>query len=180
MEENKKDSESNILENDNAIPQQEPQDTPSAEHESSNSRDELLYLKAEFENFKKRLLREQENSIRYANERIIRDLLPIVDLFDKAIGYSEQFKQGNSSPELKSFIDGIQMTRNELTRALQQWGVEFIGTIGEPFDPVRHEAISQTESTEENEGKLVSVLQKGCLYNGRLLSPAKVIIGKVK
>lgn len=139
-------------------------------------REELLYARADFENSKRRLLREQENSIRFANEKIIGELLTVVDLFDRALISAKPLEQSGEE-SAKGVLAGIQMTHRELANVLGRFGVEFIGTIGEKFDPNRHEAVSQSPSSEEMEDHVTEVVQRGCLYQGRLLKPAKVIVG---
>jgi len=143
---------------------------------------ELLYLKAEFENYKKRILREQDQAIRFANEKFVREILTIVDLLERATTHGLNMKQKNQggNAELGQFIDGIDMTYRGLLQLLNRFGVEFIGSEGEKFDPVRHEAISQKEVGVEGVGTVLEVLQKGCLLHGRLLKPAKVVVGKNK
>ncbi len=147
---------------------------PNRETELMN---ELLYQRAEFDNFRKRILREQESSIKYANERLVRDLLPVVDLFDRAM----QSASALTGEAASSFVMGIDMTRKELVQTLTRNGVEFIGTKNEAFDPQRHEAISEMETANADEvGKVVQVAQKGCVLSGRLLKPAQVVVGKAK
>ncbi len=146
---------------------------PNRETELMN---ELLYQRAEFENFRKRILREQESSIKYANEKLVRDLLTVVDLFDRAMQSASTL-----GSDASSFVTGIEMTRKELTQTLTRNGVEFVGSKNEAFDPQRHEAISEFETESSDEvGKVVQVAQKGCVLSGRLLKPAQVVVGKAK
>ncbi len=141
----------------------------------------LLYMAAEFENTKKRMLREQENSIRFANEKLVRDFLPIVNLFDRAMTAAAPLKtKDEKKTEIESFILGIEMTYRELALTLERFGVEWIGKKGEKFNPERHEALSQVESPDQLPDTIVQVLDRGCLLNGRLIQPAKVIIAKSK
>lgn len=146
---------------------------------------ELLYQRAEFDNYKKRILREQDNAIKFANERIVRDLLPVVDLFDRATLTSETLKtklEGNAMKgEVAAFILGVEMVQKELIQTLGRIGVEFVGAKNEAFDPQRHEAISEVETDKADEvGHVVQVAQRGCLYAGRLLKPAQVVVGRAK
>jgi len=151
-----------------------------AESELRAAQDQVLYLKAEFDNYRKRMIRDQEQAIRFANENLIRDLLSIVDLMDRGIAHGKPLtkKDAVSVGELTAFLSGMEMTQRELSQLLTRFGVEFIGTVGEKFDPNRHEAISELESTEDKRGTVVNVLQKGCLLHGRLISPAKVVVAK--
>jgi molecular chaperone GrpE len=143
--------------------------------ELDKARSDLLYLRAEFENYRKRMQRDQEQSVRFANEKFIRDLLPTVDLLDRALKHAEKLSPDQSS-SLKSFVDGIGLTNQQLGQTLERFGVELIGIAGEKFDPQRHEAISKAESAGDNIGMVVEVLHRGCLLHGRLLEPAKVVV----
>lgn len=143
--------------------------------ENDALKNEFLYLKADTENFKKRLYKEQENAIRYANEKIIRDFLLPIDLLEKALQNGEAIK---TSPESKNFFQGIEMIHREITQLLSKYGIEFFGKEGEEFDPSKHEAISQIESKDLKKEVINKVFQKGASYQGRLLTPAKVIVAK--
>ncbi len=151
----------------------------SSEEREKKLRDEMLYLRAEFENSKRRLIREQENAIRFANEKIISELVGIVDLFDRALGSTGKLKV-NASDEVKAVLTGVEMTQRELTLLLNRFGVEFTGAVGEKFDPNRHEAVAQSPGTEEQVDTVLAVVQKGCTLQGRLLKPAKVVVGIAK
>jgi molecular chaperone GrpE len=141
---------------------------------------DLLYLLAEFDNYKKRMLREQDQSIKFANERLIKEIIGVVDLLDRGVasGKDLQSKGKTSEKDFTTLLSGVEMTQRELSKLLATFGVEFIGVPGEPFDPARHEAISQQESPEAKDDTVLHVLQKGCLLHGRLLAPAKVVVAK--
>ncbi len=136
---------------------------------------QILYLRAEFENYKKRLLKENEQHIKYANEKLIKEILQVVDLLDKAISSANN---ANSS-SLKDVILGIEMTQKVLIETLERFGVKLFGKEGEKFDPEIHEAVSQVE-VSENENIIIAVIKKGCILNDRLVQAAKVVIGKKK
>lgn len=162
-----------------ANPGREVPDAQADEHEDLTKR--LLYLQAEFENYKKRLLREQEQAIRSANERLVRDLLPITDLFDHALNtLSGADLSVDGISKFKEFIAGIELTHRELVQVLRRFGVELVGTEGEKFNPERHEAISEMEAAPEKAGTILAILHKGCLLNGRLVEPAKVVVAKAR
>lgn len=153
--------------------------TPEMEIEALKK--EILYQRAEFENARKRLVKEQETALKYANERLLRDLIPVIDLFDRGLGFAADLKSKNSgNKELENFVGGIELSHRELLQLLSRFGVEFIGQIGEKFSPERHEAISMQESSEEKVGLILAVASRGCLLHGRLLTPAKVIVGTGK
>lgn len=178
IKENKELNEENTT--DGSIESSSEENTTSNE-ELEKLRREFLYERAEFENFRKRILKEQETAIKFANERIIREMLMPIDLLDKALLHGAQLKK--SSPESKDFLNflsGVELTFKEFGSVLQRLGVEFIGVAGEEFDPQRHEAVSQVAVVDEARvGKVQQVFQRGCLYHGRLLMPARVAVGAV-
>lgn len=137
---------------------------------------EILYLKAEFDNYKKRMIRDQDAAIKNGNRSFVSELIVIVDFFDRALKHAASLKTG-ATPELTNFISGIEMTRHELTQMLGRFGVELIGAVGEVFDPNRHEAISQVEVGDDRADKVVEVFEKGCLLHGKVLKPARVVVG---
>ncbi len=141
---------------------------------------ELLYQRAEFDNSKKRLIREQEQSIKFANEKLIREILTVVDHLERGVQHGKELgEKGQTTPkDFVTFVSGMEMTQRELAQLLSRFGVELIGSSGEAFDPAKHEAISQIDAPPEKQGTVLQVLQKGCLLNGRLLQPARVVVAK--
>lgn len=140
---------------------------------------EVLYVKAEFDNYRKRILKEQEQAIKYANKQLISELLNVVDYFDRAIQHSKTLKT-KSEPEVANFVSGVEMSHHELTQLLSRFGVEFVGQVGEKFDPERHEAVGQKESEKSKVDTVLEIFQKGSMLHGRLIKPAKVIVGTEK
>ncbi len=138
---------------------------------------EILYIRAEFENYKKRLIKEQETAVKMANKNLISELISVFDLFEHAIAHSNKLKD-KGEPEVTNFVTGIEMTRSELSQLLTRFGVELVGQVGETFDPNKHEAISEVESKEQTANTIFSVVQKGCMLHGKLLKPARVVIVK--
>lgn len=137
-------------------------------------REELLYVRADFDNAKRRLLREQDNAIRFANEKVFGELLNTVDLFERALTSATHLKD---SADAKSFYTGIEMTHRELVNLLSKFGVELTGAVGEKFDPSRHEAVSQTPVDDEQVDTVTAVVQRGGSFQGRCLKPARVVVG---
>lgn len=148
-----------------------------AKQETEKAQKEVLYIKAEFDNYRKRMIKEQEQAIKFANKNLISDLLNIVDYLDRAIQHSKVLKSKGDS-EVSNFVSGVEMSQHEFLQLLSRHGVEFVGQTGETFDPEKHEAIGQKEVEKESVDKVVEVLQKGSRLNGRLIKPAKVIVGK--
>lgn len=156
--------------------------TPSPVEALEAAQKELLYARAEFDNYKRRLLKEQEQAVKFANERFVAELSSVTDLMERAMQAAAPLRQkASGSPiesELANFILGIEMTQRELVHVLGRLGVEFIGAAGEKFDPNRHEAVSQRETDDNGVGNVLEVVQKGCVMQGRLLKPALVVVGK--
>jgi molecular chaperone GrpE len=153
---------------------------PSLEEVLAASREEAarnwdLYLRAraDLENYRKRAQREKEDGIRFANESILREILPVLDNLERAV---EHARKGNGNAE--GLLQGVEMTLSQFHKALQKFGVTPFSSVGEPFDPSRHEAMGQIESTEHPPNTVAQELQKGCLLNDRLLRPALVMVAK--
>lgn len=138
---------------------------------------EILYMRAEFENYKKRLVKDQEVAVKMANKNMVSELLSVLDLFEHAISHSSKLKE-KGDQEITNFVTGIEMTRAELSQLLGRFGVELVGQTGEMFDPNKHEAISEIESNEQKPNTVFSVVQKGCMLHGKLLKPARVVVVK--
>jgi molecular chaperone GrpE len=136
------------------------------------SEEKVLRLAAEFENTKKRLQREREISLKYAEENILKELLPGIDNIERAI------EQGKDSKSLEILLEGVEMTRNGLLAILENFGVKPIESIGEPFDPNIHEAVAMEETGDMEPNLVLKEFQKGYSYKDRLLRAAKVIVSK--
>lgn len=135
-----------------------------------------LYLRsqAEMENMKKRNKKEKEDWLKYANETIIKDLLPVMDSLEKAIDHS------NNNDVLHALREGLELTLKGLKMALSKSGLEEIKAEGEPFDPCFHEAVSQVEDEKVEAGRVVREVQKGYLLSKRLIRPVMVVVSKGK
>lgn len=132
-----------------------------------------LRLYADFENFKKRAARERDEVRRAAIEGMISRLLPVLDTFDMAMAAADQ--PGASVDVLKA---GVQMIQGQLRSVFAEQGLEAIDATGENFDPALHDAVSQAESTEVPEGRILQQTRKGYRLKDRLLRPASVIVAR--
>jgi molecular chaperone GrpE len=150
------------------------------EQESAGLRDEelaklksdLLYLGAEFENYKKHAIRERSELIKYGSERFVRDLLEIVDNLERAL-------EVDVKPEnLTTFREGVAMTHRELQALLVRNGVTEINPVGQPFDPSNHEALTSEETDQVPAGSIARVFKKAYKMYDRLLRPAQVVVAK--
>lgn len=134
-------------------------------------RDKYLRAAADFENAKKRLAREKEEHNRFAKERFVRSLLPILDNFERALPHIDPSQQGGAPGTLK---DGIVLIQKQLADFLKACGVARLEAVGKPFDPHFHEAIAHAEAGGYPDQTVVEELEAGYLLDGRLLRPAKV------
>jgi molecular chaperone GrpE len=126
----------------------------------------LLRLTADFENFKKRSVKEHEMLREASTASTLAKLLPIVDEFGIAVSHKSQDKE---------FQQGMEMIHAKLLGLLKEEGVEEMKALGESFDPYKHEAVRQAEGEE---GKVLEVVQKGYMFKGKVLRHAKVVVGK--
>lgn len=138
--------------------------------------DRFLRLGAEFENFKKRTERDKQNAVKFANEMLIIDLLPILDHLEQAAEISNN-KDTASSALNYGVSTGIKMVIKQLEELLVRYGARRFSAIDEIFDPNRHEAVEQKDDAERV-GKIIQEYQKGCLLHERLIRPARVVVGK--
>lgn len=129
-----------------------------------------LYILAESENLKKRLVKEKEEYFKYATESIVSELLPVLDNLDLALLH------GRGAAGCKDLVMGVEMTRKVFVDILSRHGVEEFGAPGEEFNPEHHEAVGMEESPDVAENHISRVLQRGYRLRGRLLRPAKVMV----
>ncbi|MEW6296391.1 MAG: nucleotide exchange factor GrpE [Thermodesulfobacteriota bacterium] len=132
----------------------------------------FLRERAELENFKKRMQREQAEAVRFANEPLLRDLLPIVDNLERAVTHAQS--GGNGQP----LAEGVSLILRTFQSILEKYGVSRVATVGEPFDPTKHEAMAQVENAELAPNTVVDEHLPGYLLHGRLLRPALVTVAK--
>lgn len=142
------------------------------EKEAAENYDRFLRASAEFDNYKKRVVRERIDLIKYGNESLIKDMLPIADSLDRALKHTVDTK------DFDAFIKGLQLVQEQFLGCLKNHGVEGVETKGKDFDPNVHEAMLQVESEKYEENKIVEEFEKGYILNGRLLRPAKVSVSK--
>ena len=144
------------------------------EKEAAENYERYLRAVADLENYKKYAAKDRADILKYANERIIKDLLPILDSLDRALSRSNEVK------DVDSFIEGVRMIKEQLLTFLERHGVKRVESVGQTFDPEIHEAFMLTESDEHEEGTVVEELEAGYMLNDRLLRAAKVAVSKKK
>jgi molecular chaperone GrpE len=134
--------------------------------------DRALRLAAEAENTRKRLDREKSEGICYANEGLIRELLPVIDNLERAV------RHGEDDADLNSVLDGVRMTLKSFGDVLARHGCSSFESVGEAFDPNFHEALMQQPSGEHPDRTILQEFQKGYKLRDRLLRPASVVVSK--
>jgi molecular chaperone GrpE len=135
-------------------------------------KERLLYQQAEFENFKKLKAKEKQDTLRFGNETLIKELLPVLDNLERAIEHA------GKTEEAKSITEGVALTLSGFLKVLEKFEVSKIEALGKRFDPNLHEAVYQEEVNEVEPGIVVGEFQKGYVMDGRLLRPSMVSVAK--
>lgn len=137
--------------------------------------EQFLRLQAEFENFRRRGLKEKQESLRYGHQNLVKDLLSAVDNLERALEHGAQ----NAGTEVgEGILGGIELVHHEILGALAKHGVKEVEAEGTVFDPASHEAMGQVPTSEVPPNTVLQVLQKGYLIHDRMLRPARVMISR--
>lgn len=140
--------------------------------ELSELKDQYLRKAADFENYRKRMQKEKEESLKYANQNILSDLVAVIDDFERAI------KSGETSKDFGNFHQGISMIEQQLVSTLERkYGLKRLDSLGAPFNPDHHEAIARLEGPAEASLVVVEEYQRGFHLHDRVLRTAKVKVG---
>lgn len=132
--------------------------------------DLLKRAKADFENYKKRIQQERLEFTQFANEELIRDLLPVLDNFERAINHS------GKQVDLEAVVSGIRLVKKDFEEVLKKRGLQRVEAFGLPFDPKIHEAVAERESSEYPDQTVIEELQTGYRLGERLLRPTQVVV----
>lgn len=143
--------------------------------EAEQSKDKFLRLQADFDNVRKRIEREKQDFVKFANEGIILELLNVLDDLERTVELAEHKHQ-----DISAFLKGVEMILAHLYQMLKEHGVKPIDAEGKIFDPNYHEALMQVENNELPEHTVVEELQKGYLMNERVIRTSKVKVSKQK
>lgn len=127
----------------------------------------LVRRQADFENYRKRIERERQEDRRHGTGRLIEELLPVLDAFERAI-------KAHDDPAYEEYLKGLELIYRQLWDTLARHGLERIAAAGKPFDPHYHQAIERVESDEYPDGTVVEVLQDGFIFHGRVVRPSIV------
>jgi molecular chaperone GrpE len=139
------------------------------EAEASSNWDKFLRERADLENYRKRAQREKEDLLKYGNETLLLEILPVIDNMERALDHA-------SEESLSAVIEGVELTRSMLVAVLKKFGVTPVESKGKMFDPAYHQAMTQVESSDDAPNTVVDEFQKGYMLNDRLLRPALVSV----
>ena len=151
------------------------QELADAQQEVAELRDRMLRAAAENENFKKRVERERMTSLKYAGETIFREMLPVVDNLERAVGQGA-VEGAPAEQNLAALLEGVQLTLNLVVSTLEKFEVKKIQSVGQPFDPNIQEALSMEASDVVPANHVVGEFEKGYRFKDRLLRAARVIV----
>ena len=135
-------------------------------------KDRHLRLAAEFDNFKRRTLKERQDLLNFGTEALMKELLATIDNLDRALGHVNQ----EEDVDKENLLEGVELTLRSLLQTLEKDGLKVVEAAGVEFDPAQHEAIRQVPSDEHPPGTVVEVYQKGYMLKNRLLRPALVAV----
>ena len=141
-----------------------------AETNLAGMRDTVLRERADLDNQRKRMQRDLEQSLKFANEKLLRDLLPVYDGLESGLAVE--------TADVASMREGLSLTLKSLLKIAADNGLSQVDPVGQPLDPERHHAVSMVDAPGAKPGTVVSVMQKGYVLNGRLLRPALVTVAK--
>jgi molecular chaperone GrpE len=142
------------------------------EEENKELYDRWLRLSAELENYKKRMEKEKSELYKFANENIIKDLLPVVDNLERALAH------GKETENAQALLEGVELTHKALMTVLEKYGLTRVEALGETFDPKSHEAVMVQEDPNRPEGEVIGQMQIGYRLHNRLIRPAMVVVSK--
>lgn len=170
---NHKDNNGNKGPDTVTLKESEYKELKAAAEKSNDFQDKLLRSQADFENMRKRLEREKQDFLKYANEGIVLELLNVLDDLERVINLAE-----DKHEDLNAFLKGVEMILAHLYELLKMHGVKPVEAEGKVFDPDYHEALMQVENKDLPENTIVEVLQKGYLMYERVIRTAKVKVSK--
>ena len=139
-----------------------------AKAKAAENYDQLLRLQADFDNYRKRTQKEKVELIKYASERVVGDLLPVLDNFERAASAAKV------NPDFTAFSQGVDMIFRQLQTALNKEGLKAMEAVGQPFDPNLHEAVLRVDSEEHPENTVVEEIQKGYYLKEKVIRPCMV------
>jgi molecular chaperone GrpE len=146
-----------------------------AQEEVKAARDRMLRVAADADNLRKRALKERDDAIKFSQEGLFRDVLPVLDNLERTLAH---IPKESTDPALMTLAEGVGMVLRQLTDVLAKHNLKGFSALGEPFDPNRHEAISQMPSADQPPGTVMTELHRGYTLHERLLRPALVVVAQ--
>jgi molecular chaperone GrpE len=144
------------------------------EKKEDDFKEKYFYIAAEMQNMQRRFDKEKENLLKFGSENILRDMLDVVDNFERTLG----FIQADEDEKVKNIAVGVDMISKQFVEALGKHGLKKVEALGEIFDPNFHEALAGQPAEDKKESEIIQVHQNGYTLNERLVRPAKVVIVK--
>lgn len=142
--------------------------------QAEKNKNDYLYLRAEFENYKKHAIKERSDLLKFGAERVMVELLNVLDNFERAL------ETKATAENLNQYVKGIELTANELKSVLNKFGVSEVESLGKNFDPQIHEALSSEETTEFSPGQISRVFKKPYKLHDKVIRPGQVVVAKQK
>jgi molecular chaperone GrpE len=149
-----------------------PTELDAARAELAATRDRMLRIAADLENFRRRALKDRQEALQYGHQNLVKDLLPTVDNLERAIDHA----RGGGEGQQEALLQGVELVLRELLSVLQRHGVKPIEAEGQPFDPSVHEAMAQAVDESVPPNTVLQVFQRGYQLKERLLRPARVVV----
>jgi molecular chaperone GrpE len=140
-------------------------------HKASDYYDQLLRLRAEFDNFRKRSEREKADARMYGKQEVLMPILSLIDVFEQALA------QARAAKDHRQVVKGLEMLHKNFGQFLKTEGIEALSVVGKPFDPQLSEAVEQQETDDGDVGKVLGEIQRGYAYRGQVLRPSRVRVG---
>ncbi|MGE3610787.1 MAG: nucleotide exchange factor GrpE [Bacteriovoracaceae bacterium] len=172
MEQNEKDEKEGAEE----VKAEAAPSTEEPKKEEVDYKAKYFYIAAEMDNYRKRMEREKENLLKYGNERVLSDLLQVVDNFERTI----EMLKFDEDPKMKNVVVGLDMVTKQFLDTLAKHGLTVVASVGKEFDPNFHEAMAQEYKEGARPHEIIKEFQKGYILNGRLIRPAKVVVASDK
>ena len=142
-----------------------------SEAKAKDAQDKYLRAYAEFDNSKKRYAKEKDESLRYAHEKLVKDLLPVLDGLEQALAHAD-------ASDKVAIVEGVELVLRQFLKVLESYGVTPVDAVGRPFDPHHHEAVGQHESEEHEPHSVVNEYRRGYKMHDRLIRPSMVTVAK--
>lgn len=156
----------------------QPDPTATLREERDKLRDQLLRTAADFDNFRKRTRKDLEDAERRGKEEVIREVLPVLDNLERALGASAALSADAGAAEVKAIMDGVKMVLKLFEDQATRMGLSKVKTVGERFDPALHDAIQQVETDEQPAGTVMQEIVAGYRLGDKLVRPAMVVVAR--